>query len=63
MPENRIAMAAMLSVTPNNNQLQVRFRDSQNNIHCVDVPAGALGGLIVALRSQAGEMQGGRGQP
>jgi hypothetical protein len=32
MPETRVAMAAMLSVIPNNNQLEVRFRDPQNNV-------------------------------
>jgi hypothetical protein len=63
MPETRVAMATMLSVTPNDNQLEVRFRDSQNNVHCINVPAGALGGLITALRSQAAAMQGGAGQP
>jgi hypothetical protein len=63
MPETRVAMAAMLSITQNNSQLEVRFRDPQNDVHCIDVPAGVLGGLITALRSHAAALPGGAGQP
>jgi hypothetical protein len=61
--EHHIEMAAMLAISPSAGNLQLTFRDPQNDVYRLQVPAALLGGLIVALRSQAEHAQSGAGQP
>jgi hypothetical protein len=61
--ERRIQMAAMLSLTPGDSGLLLGFRDPDGGMYRLEIPAGAIGGLIVALRSHAAVAQGGSGQP
>jgi hypothetical protein len=53
MSQNKVELAAVLSVTPTADKIELQFRDKNNNIHCISIPSGALGGLLVGLRSVA----------
>jgi hypothetical protein len=48
MPEAHIRIAAALGITPDraNNLLQVRVSDPQQQVYCIEIPEGVLGGLI-----------------
>ena len=63
MPETKITVAAILGMEPATGALRVRVRDPENNVYALDLTGPVLGGLTVALNSQAGRFQGGIGQP
>ena len=59
MPETRIRAGAMLGIMhAAGNFLEVRFRTPANDVYCIEVPEGILGGLTVALLSAAAKIQG-----
>jgi hypothetical protein len=60
MPESRIRASAMLGMTANlpNNLLEIRFCTPANDIYCIEIPEGILGGLILALISGSARIRG-----
>jgi len=58
MPEIAIKIAALLALTHTDEVLHLQFRDPQNQIHTLELPTPILGGLIVALTSKVGQIQG-----
>jgi hypothetical protein len=62
----RIRLSTMLAMTADrtNNRLEFQARDAQSQVFCIEIPEAMLGGFIVALNSQAGQLRGsGGGQP
>jgi hypothetical protein len=65
MAKQRITVAAMLSAQTISveNKVSVQFRTDQNEVLTLDIPAGVIGGLIVALRFYGEPLQVELGQP